>query len=482
MDRLFHSMRPLIRRVVQFAPAVLVVAIVLSALGLQQAMKLSIDTDLANLIPPEYPSVQALEKLRETVGGESEASIGIQSPSFEANRRFAEDLIPRVLAMRPERAGAEPYFQRVEYRKDVEFLKDNALYFATSSELDMLEEWLLEKIEESRLDANPFFFDLEDEDEDGEDSVEEPDSLGRELEVIYDDIVSKEYPISDDSTTMVLQFYPAEASTNIAWIEEAYAALDLVIAELNPESYHPSMQVTTAGRLLRSQIEVQTIQRDVLNSFGSGVSAVLLMVILYFLYKSYRARAGSQFSSRVLLSEILRIPVMAVLIGVPLLMSLSWTFGVAYVRYEELNLMTSTLGLVLFGLGIDFGIHFFARYAEERAEGLSVTEAAETTFTSTGQAITIGALTTSLALYVLVAADFRGFSQFGFMAGTGIVFALIAMLIVLPALIAVMERFRWLNMQPRQEGAGSSGASSFSGRSRYPAYRGVVITSALLVV
>ena len=55
----------------------------------------------------------------------------------------------------------------------------------------------------------------------------------------------------------------------------------------------------------------------------------------------------------------------------------------AYVRFETLNLMTSTLGLVLFGLGIDFGIHFYARYTEERRIGKSVIDAVETTFVST---------------------------------------------------------------------------------------------------
>jgi len=52
------------------------------------------------------------------------------------------------------------------------------------------------------------------------------------------------------------------------------------------------------------------------------------------------------------LAQLVRIPAMALVIGVPLIMSLSWTFGLAQLSYGKLNLMTSTLGLVLFGLGI----------------------------------------------------------------------------------------------------------------------------------
>ena len=470
MHQVFERLRPLIRGVVKHAVWVLLAATVMSVLGVRQAMNLRIDTDLANLIPPEYPSVQALERLRETVGGESEAAIAIQSPSFEANKAFAEALIPEILALRT-RDDSEEVFQRVEYRKETGFLKQNALYFATPSELDLLENWLDDKIVEARLEANPMFFDLDDEEA-------EPDSVGEELAAIYNEIVSKEYPISDDSLTMVLRFFPAEASSNISFIEHAYAGIDRVVAEVDPTSFHPDMEVTTAGRLYRQMTEIATIQKDVLDSFGTGVLAVLLFVVAYFFYKSYTARVGWTFRGKVFFAELARVPILALVIGLPLLMSLSWTFGIADLAYGQLNLMTSTLGLVLFGLGIDYGIHFYARYSEERASGKSIADAAETTFSSTGQAITIGALTTALALFVLVIADFRGFSQFGFIAGFGILFALSAMLFVMPALLSVFERTSLLNLQAA---APLAAEVRNSGRA-FPGSRPILAVSILAVV
>ena len=470
MHQVFERLRPLIRGVVKHAVWVLLAATVMSVLGVRQAMNLRIDTDLANLIPPEYPSVQALERLRETVGGESEAAIAIQSPSFEANKAFAEALIPEILALRT-RDDSEEVFQRVEYRKETGFLKQNALYFATPSELDLLENWLDDKIVEARLEANPMFFDLDDEEA-------EPDSVGEELAAIYNEIVSKEYPISDDSLTMVLRFFPAEASSNISFIEHAYAGIDRVVAEVDPTSFHPDMEVTTAGRLYRQMTEIATIQKDVLDSFGTGVLAVLLFVVAYFFYKSYTARVGWTFRGKVFFAELARVPILALVIGLPLLMSLSWTFGIADLAYGQLNLMTSTLGLVLFGLGIDYGIHFYARYSEERASGKSIADAAETTFSSTGQAITIGAMTTALALFVLVIADFRGFSQFGFIAGFGILFALSAMLFVMPALLSVFERTSLLNLQAA---APPAAEVRNSGRA-FPGSRPILAVSILAVV
>ena len=451
MNTLFDALRPVIRFVVRRAGGVLLLALLLTAGGAYQAQTLTIDTDFANLLPDDDPVVQALERLRETVGGESEVAVGIVSPSFEANKQFAEDLIPRALKLSRE-GREEPYLTRVEYRRDVGFLKDNALYFASDQELQRVEQFLDEQIEEAKREANPFFVDIEDE-EAG------TDTSAQELEQMYGRLVGTEYPISEDSTTMVLRFYPSGARTDVGFIENLYGDLRALVDSMGPPSYHPEMEVTLAGRLLRQQAEVEAITSDVLNSFAAGVGTVILVVVLYFLYKAYRTRTGGAWAPGVLGAELLRAPVLALVIAAPLFMSLAWTGGMAALAFGDLNLMTSTLGLILFGLGIDFGIHFYARYTEERATGLSVVDAAETTFVSTGQAIATGALTTAAALYVLMIADFKGFSEFGAIAGTGVLFALVAMTIVMPALLAVLERTGLLDLAARASLSAADAAS-----------------------
>ena len=376
MDKLFNSLRPFVRGIARHPWLVLILALVAATASVYAGRGISIDSDLAKLIPDSYPSVQALEKLKETVGSESDMAVAIQSPSFEANKAFAEDLIPRALAMRA--AGSdEPYLTRVDYRRDTEFMEQNALYFATDDELDSLESFLDARIEDARLEANPFFFDLDLEEED--EAVASEEDAAHALQAVYDELVGTEYPISPDSTTMVLHFHPSGAQTNIAFIESLYADMEELTASMDPSSFHPEMEITLAGRLLRQATEVRAITKDVFGSFGTGASIVLLMVVVYFSYKMYYARVGSHLSPRLLLTTLARTPVLAILIGLPLLISLTWTLGAAYASYGTLNLMTSTLFLVLFGLGIDFGIHFFARYSEERGHGRTVVDALEHT-------------------------------------------------------------------------------------------------------
>jgi len=470
MDFLFEALRPILRFVVRRAGWVLLLAGVVTAGGIHQASQLSIDSDFSNLLPGEYPSVQALERLQETVGGESDVAVGIVSPSFEANKQFAEDFIPRALDL-TQRRSDDLYLTRVEYRRDVDFLRDNALYLASEKELRTVESFLEEQIAEAKREANPFFVDVGEEEEDEEDPA-------AELEGMYDRLVGSEYPVSEDSTTMVVRFYPAGARTDVNFIDNLYDELGALADSLGPASYHPDMEIVLAGRLLRQEAEIEAITQDIVGSFAAGVGTVLLVVMLYFLYKSYRTRTGGRWNGRVLLTEMVRAPVLVLVIAIPLFMSLAWAGGVAQLAFGRLNLMTSTLGLVLFGLGIDFGIHFYARYTEQRAEGASIAEATEQTFVSTGQAIATGAFTTAGGLFVLGFADFKGFSEFGVIAGTGVVFALIAMTLVMPALLAVLERAGLLNLTAARLGATGEHAK----QERFGKAREIVIGGAVVVV
>ena len=453
---------------------VLIFAFGMSAVGLNYAMKLEIESDYSKLIPEDYDSVIALEKVRARVGGEgSDVAVGIVSPSFEATKRFADDLIPRAMELR---RGDSPdtYLATVEYMRETEYLKDNALYFATDDEISTILEYLDEEIEKNSLEVNPFFIDFDD--EEGADDSDLDDEV-EEFRDLYDWLVGDEYPIHDDGTSMTLRFFPSGSQTNVRYIKALYADMENLIAEMDPKSYHPDMEIVLAGRLMHRVVQVEAIRDDVAKTFGAGVSAVLLITVLYFLYKSYVAKHGWKFNLRYFLSEIIRLPVLILIIGLPLAMGLSWTFGLAYAIIGNLNLMTSTLALLLFGLGIDFGIHFYGRYSEERGDGKSINEAMENTFISTGKAIMIGATTTSIALFIMIFADFRGFSEFGLIAGTGIIFAVIGMVFIQPAILVAFEKTPLLNLEAKVEKADVNVKGG-----RVPFHRSILVFGSVIMV
>lgn len=144
-------------------------------------------------------------------------TVIIESPSFEANKAFSEALIPRALAM--QKSNEQSYFLQSEFHKSIDFLKQNALYFATDHELDQLTGFLQHKIEEAKQEANPFYFEVE------EKLSEEADSLGRELNSMDDQLIGSEYPISKDSTAMAVRLFPSGSQTDITFIRNVYADL-----------------------------------------------------------------------------------------------------------------------------------------------------------------------------------------------------------------------------------------------------------------
>lgn len=477
MKKISSPILPIIRFVVKYHVLVLIVALITTAAGLYLATKLEIDSDYSKLIPEHYDSVQALERVRDRVGGEgSDVAVGIISPSFEASKAFADALIPRAMQM-TRRGETSPYLGSVEYERETDFLKNNALFFATNDELNTLTQYLEDEIENQSLKANPFFFDLGlDDEEEAADSLHEADI--EEFTELYDWLVGKEYPVHPDGTSMTLRFFPSGSQTNIRYIRDLYGDMEALISEMDPKSFHPDMEIVLAGRLLHRVVQVEAIRNDVGKTFGLGAGAVLLLVLLYFMYKSYTAQVGRRFNARQLLLEIARLPVLAIIIGLPLVMFLGWTFGTAYLWVGNLNLMTSTLALLLFGLGIDFGVHFYGRYSEERSKHDNYTDAMIVTFMSTGKATMVGAATTATSFFMLTIADFRGFSEFGFIAGTGIVYAVIAMILVQPAILVILERMGLLNLQSVHK----IKVQSVETGKRFPFARTIIAISAVLFV
>ncbi|MEQ9266084.1 MAG: MMPL family transporter [Balneolaceae bacterium] len=435
MKKILRLFKPFLKLNIKHPFLVLLFSLGLAIVSGYYATKLKVDTDIANLLPKDNPNVLALEQLKETVGGETEMQVAIKSPSFEANKAFAEALIPKSLELYYSRYQ-DNYFKRVEYRKETSVIRDNALFLASNTELDEITEWLELEIEDAKEKASPFYFDLGDEEE--EDGAE-----ADKFKESYEILVPSEYPVNNDSTIMVLKFFPTGSKSDIQYLEDMFAVYDSLITAINPASFHPDMEVQFGGRLKRHLEELTSIMRDVVGSFASGISSVVLLVMFYFFIKKYihYRKGGDSGQGYSIWSHIIRMPIPVLIIGIPLLISLLWTFGLTYFYLGMLNTMTSVLFVILFGLGIDYGIHYYARYIELRSGGMSVEEAIHTTNDKTGEAILVSAFTTACALYVLMFADFRGFSEFGFISGTGIILCLLTMLYVLPSLLVIFEKF-----------------------------------------
>ena len=123
---------------------------------------------------------------------------------------------------------------------------------------------------------------------------------------------------------------------------------------------------------------------------------------------------------------------------VTLFMGLVWTAAFATLSIGTLNLISATAPIVFIGLGVDFGIQFTMRYREGREKGVEHALALRQAAFGVGEALTLAALASAVCFFSFLPTSYRGLAELGFIAGIGMVVALLANLTVLPALLTIL--------------------------------------------
>ena len=391
---------------------VILISVCLSIVGGYFAAHLRVKSDLANLLPEDHLSVLELNRIRERVGGIGPLMVIITGDDLGKSVEF-------MLAL-ADSLEHNPRIGSVVRGKDREFWSRNRLLYMDLEDLDTIHARISDYIETQKLRQSPLYFALDDEEEAGLDfsDLEEKysDQGATELE--------KTYYLTKEKNGVVLSLYPVGVITDLQFNQRLFKSLESTIEAIDPKSFHPSIDYAFKGSLKNSSYEYQLVLEDLRDTALYAFLGVLVLISLYF-----RQVLASLF------------------VVLPLLMGVSWTFGLTYLVIDHLNLITVGLFAILFGLGIDFGIHIFARYREARRRGIDVEEALSETICHTGRALTTTAATTSVAFFSLMATDFKGFSEFGFIVGIGTLFSLAAMLATCPAFIVLAERLNLIKLQ-----------------------------------
>lgn len=153
------------------------------------------------------------------------------------------------------------------------------------------------------------------------------------------------------------------------------------------------------------------------------------------------------------LATVLSVVGLAVLLGLfwrgirrPLLMitalivALSLTFGFTTLLIGHLNILSVAFAPMLLGLGIDYGIHWFARYNEEQQRlGCPAPEALQATMDSVGPPIVLAGISASLSFFPLALTGFKGLAELGISCAIGMILAMLVTLCLVPALIMLCE-------------------------------------------
>ena len=473
-----------IQHVLRHPGIYVIVACVLTILSVVTiALKFDIHSDIKDLMPQDAPSVVDLYKISDRIGSVTTLDIYIkseglapatqelkQSESYQkCLEELGEDGEEHLLREKPMvgenwcdnglMVYARDYVEllrgldsvgNVRFHQDKSFFEKNLLLYATNEELEKAYNEIDQALTEARRQSGEYKACLLTESDPSAcddlkpsmsktsagsqvDEAQKTDSTDAFKEMLLDRYRQTElanvrefpiYKMGENTYGVALEVRFKDATTGLKAIKDEVKHIEAKVASMDKSIYGVDIYVEYGGAMMDMQSEYNSIIIDIATSISITILSILLLIAIFF--RSIRS------SFRIFL---------------PLVMSTLWALGITFLTIGYLNMITAFIFAILIGLGIDFGIHLYARYNQERRHGLGVEESLRVSVVQTGSPLFFGALTTAAAFYTLMFGSFPGFSQFGFVAGTGVLLAFCTMSMIMPAWILVMER-KWPSKVP----------------------------------
>jgi predicted RND superfamily exporter protein len=380
---------------------VLAIAALVTVAGILIAAQMGIKSDLTNLLPRSKASVHDLTKLQERARPFGTVHVVIESPDPAARARAAAALIPRLQTVEP--ALVQQFSQDDSVLR--RYIWEHRFLFADLKELIEARDALAKKV-----NTNPLLIDID------EDESPTTDRLA-ELENKLDELSqgAKQPPpwVSKDGT---LQMVSLQTTFSASDATNARRLTDRIREEAaTVKKREPNVTFRLTGNVTLTMYEHDSVLEGM--ALSALITVVLCAVGLLLYYRSWR-----------LVAAILA----ALFVGV------ACTFALARIVVGNLNVMTAFLFAIVIGNGINPGLLVVARYLEELRAGKHPHAAVGAAMAGAWHGTLAATATAFIAYTSLLITDFRGFREFGAIAGGGMALTWFAAFTVLPAALYVI--------------------------------------------
>jgi uncharacterized protein len=374
-------------------------------------------SDLEALLPRSAPSVLAVEELKKRLSGLQHLGVVVDvgDPSeLDAGNRFIDDLAARVKAYPPELVRAV----RTGTTEERAFLEKHAALYLDTEDLDTIRK-RLEARRDYEVAKNAGWL---------IDDGEPPPPLDfSDIQRKYEDRLPKTGMAEGDRfashklAVTLLLIEVGEFSTGTSRARELFDRVQADVKVLGgPAAYGPRLRIGYTGDVAISVEELGALVVDL--SLSSALVLVAVIAVLVGYYRWWRS---------------------VVILMAPLLLAGAYSFALASLPpfgVTELNSNTGFLGSIILGNGINFGIMLLARYVEERRKRAPVFDALVTGVRGARVGTLSAALAAGVAYAALIVTQFRGFQQFGIVASIGMVMSWITAFVLIPPLVAWLDR------------------------------------------
>jgi len=227
--------------------------------------------------------------------------------------------------------------------------------------------------------------------------------------------LSSEHLLAKDGQLGFVLLRLAKTEGGFAGTAAATDELRRIIDEV--AARNPAATIGLTGLPIMEDDEMRTSQQSMVWASGLSLAAVALVIT-----------AGFGGVRHALMAN-----------GV-LVIGMAWAFAWAAASVGHLNILSVTFTVTMIGVGIDYGTYYVARYLQGRRRGLDCEAALLETSGAVGSSILTGAITTAVAFFSASLTSFVGVSELGTIASGGILLCAAAELLVLPAVIALVDR------------------------------------------
>ncbi|MCY3849714.1 MAG: MMPL family transporter [Acidimicrobiaceae bacterium] len=227
----------------------------------------------------------------------------------------------------------------------------------------------------------------------------------------FDSVVALGPAGSDDRT--ILQFNALTGDTDRT--RELFADVDGLW-------FGDDHDITPVANEITSLEVTDSLTESQATSIMLTIMAALVVLALFFWITEFR-------------------PMLAVLSVLPILLVLVWVLGTMVLLGYSYNVITALITALSIGIGVDYTIHVTHRFIEEVDHGKSISEAINTTMSTTGGALIGSALTTALGFMVLVFSPIAPMGQFGLLTAITVIYSLVAAVVVLPPMLVVWAAY-----------------------------------------
>lgn len=415
-------------------------------------LRLEIQTDQLELISTRHPLIALSDKLEPfNFSGRTTFAVVVRAPKPERAIEFMKALVDRI-QHDPE------HFQDVFYRIDPDQFKKWVLYYLDRDELVQIEQRieqnsdLVQKLAQDPELLN--FFTLVNQEmasrmvgelftgflDDGGGSKDagkngEPMDLEFLIKVLDGlsqylsgtpmyvspwsaffksgawDLEKEGYLWEGGKKFLIAAVMPSKIKDGVSKTQQSLSKLRKDIRELRTTSFS-DVEAGVTGQEALNNDEMNTAMNDM--ALATWLSLLGVMLLLVFFLRGFRH---------------------PVIITVSLAVGLAWTFGWTAIFIGHLNILSIVFAPMLCGLGVDYGIHWFARFEEERdLTDENISAVIKRVMERSGPGIIIAGLSTAFSFLPFILTGFRGLMELGMITGMGILFTLLADFTVLPSL------------------------------------------------